>query len=175
MDFQSMANRAVQLAENGQYHEAAEIYQSLLDFAQSPAGGGGSPQLVRSIAFNLAQVLNKSGNYQKALELTELGLSLSPSNVGRAIGQAARGEALCGLGRIEEAKAAFQEAASAHPIIGRLNSADSMSRVGGDDLCDLAEQWVTTVVGSYGNHLNDQLRAEVDAILSQVREKRRRS
>jgi tetratricopeptide (TPR) repeat protein len=166
MDLQAMFNRAVQLAERGEYRQAAEIYESLLEFVE------GSPQVVRSIAFNLAQVLNKTGDYQRALELTEMGLSLSPTDVGIAIGQAARGEALCGLKRFEDGKAAFQQAAKAHPIIGRLNSADSMTRVGGEEYLDLAEQWVTKVTGDFGHMLNESLRAEVHTILSQISEKR---
>lgn len=170
MDLQAMADRAAEHDRRGEYRQAADIYEKLLEWAQGP--GGNNPQIVRSLAFNLAQFLNKLGDYDRALELTELGLALSPSAVGRAIGQAARGEALCGLKRIDEGKAAFREAAEGHPIIGRLNSADSMTRVGGGELLDMAEEWVTTVVNDYGSQLNKDLQDEVDTIRREVLNKR---
>jgi hypothetical protein len=33
----------------------------------------------------------------------------------------------CGLGRVDEGRQAFDRAAEFHPVVGRLNSADSMT------------------------------------------------
>lgn len=175
MDLQSLFNQAAQSAERGQYREAANSYVTFLDAVQgprSPAPSAQRPQLVRSAAFNLAQVYNKIGDFSQALRYVELGLSHSPTEFGRAIALAAKGEALCGLGRTADGQAAFNEAASAHPVVGRLNSADSMTRLGAEGFWRQAEEWVGLVLASFGPQLDGQRRAEVSVILGKVAARR---
>jgi tetratricopeptide (TPR) repeat protein len=168
---QSQFWEASQLANRGDYRESAKIYELLATTMRSP----GSPiqpsdlqRLLRSVCFNLAQVLNKMGEYKKALDYVQEGLNLEPTDVGRAIALSARGEALYGIGRIEEATLAFREASLAHPIVGRLNSADSMARLGSSQLLVLAEQWVEHVVKSFARNLSPQLWSEVDTIRGRI-------
>jgi len=126
------------------------------------------PPLVRSAAFNLAQVFNKLKDYQRALTMVELGLAGSPTNVGRAIALAAKGEALCGLQRDMEGQAAFAEAVRAHPVIGRLNAADSMTRLGSAAYWRVADEWVSTVLSSFGHLLDHRLRTEATTIRREI-------
>ncbi len=165
MDLQSLFNQAAQSAERGQYQEAANSYVAFLDAVQGP-------QDVRSAAFNLAQVFNKLGDFSQALRYVELGLSHSPTEFGRAIALAAKGEALCGLGRTAEGKAAFNDAARAHPIVGRLNSADSMTRLETEEFWRQAEEWVDLVLASFGAQLDEQLRAEAVVITGKIAARR---
>jgi tetratricopeptide (TPR) repeat protein len=177
MDLEATFHRACQLAEAGRHQEAARHYREFLRAVQadgSPVPVSQRPPLIRSAAFNLAQVLNKLGDFAPALECADLGLSCSPTDYGRAIGQAARGEALCGLGRAAEGIAAFEEAARAHPIVGRLNSADSMSRLGTRALVPIAETWLNDVVTDYGRELNEDLQREVRQIRDQIAAARKR-
>jgi tetratricopeptide (TPR) repeat protein len=132
------------------------------------------PQLVRAAAFNLAQVLNKLMEYAQAVHYAELGLGLHPTSRGRAIGLAAKGEALMGLNRQAEGQAAFDEAACADPIVGRLNAAEAMVRLGSPALLKQAESWVAMVLASHGHSLDSGLRAEVKEILKAIGTKRGR-
>jgi tetratricopeptide (TPR) repeat protein len=171
MDLQSLFNKATRHAEHGENHEAAKAYEAFLESVQGPRSvvpAAQRPQLVRSAAFNLAQILNKLKDYQRALTMVELGLSCSPTEVGRAIALAAKGEALCGLKRDTEGQAAFAEAVRAHPVIGRLNAADSMTRLGSPAYVQLAAEWVHTVLSSFGHMLDDGLRAEAHAIRREI-------
>lgn len=168
---QAMFRQAAQLAERGDYPDSIDTYERLagvLRAAGSPVPSPELTQLLRSVCFNLAQVLNKRGKFQKALACADEGLRFLPTDVGRAIALSARGEALYGLGQPEEAIVAFREAVLAHPIIGRLNSADSMTRLGSDQLIALAEQWVEHVVNSFGSELKAQWWSEVDTIRGRI-------
>jgi tetratricopeptide (TPR) repeat protein len=80
----------------------------------------------------------------------------------------ALGEALHGLKRYQEATAAFEDAVAQHAIVGRLNSADSMTRLGSVAMLDTAEQWVNEVQQTFGTRLEDNFRAEVDTILGKI-------
>lgn len=174
-ELQSLFGQAVQLAARGEYRDAARAYETFLEIVQGPRSGLPATEIqraVRAAAFNLAQVFNKLGNFQRALELVELGLSGAPTETGRAIALAAKGEALYGLGRSKESQAAFEEAAQAHPVIGRLNAADSMTRLTSTDLLPLAEEWVTSVVDAYGSRLSSELRAEAYTTLGKIAARR---
>jgi len=78
IDPQKLFLRATQHEQRGEYQEAADAYEVLLDWAKGPVGGD-EPQNVRPIAINLAQILNKLGEYDRSLELAEYGLALNPS------------------------------------------------------------------------------------------------
>ena len=70
--------------------------------------------------------------------------------------------------------AMFEEAIRADPIVGRLNSADSILRLGILELLSLSEQWVNSVILlSSSNGLNESLRAEVESITSRIGELKR--
>ena len=171
IDIQSQFREASQLALRGDYREAANIYELLVTTmrsAGSPVQASDLQQLLRSACFNLAQVLNRLGEFKKALEYAQEGLGLAPTEVGRAIALSAKGEALYGLGRIDEATVAFREASLAHPITGRLNSADSMARLGSRQLLVIAEQWVEDVVKSFADRLRPQLWCEVETIRGRI-------
>jgi len=168
---QELFDSASQAAQGGDDSEAVRQYQVALTSVQNsrtqlPAES--RAQIIRSVAFNLAQSLNKLGRFAEALEHIELGMEHHPTAVGMAIALAARGEALCGLQRLEDGQRAFEEAAQAHPIIGRLNSAEAMVRLGMPALVFIAEQWVNRVVSTCGSQLNDSLRAEVHRIREQI-------
>lgn len=175
IQIQMLLEKAMRFAERGEYREAAEAYERVAAEARSPTYQPTSldvPKLLRSVYFNLAQVLNNLREFRKALSFVEEGLGLSPTEVGRAIGLSAKGEALCGLGRVDEGMTAFREAVQAHPIIGGLNSADSMARLGSNDFLVLAEQWVEDVLVSFGNQLDPPRRSEVCTIRGKIAAKR---
>jgi hypothetical protein len=67
---------------------------------------------------------------------------------------------------------AFDLATAAHPVVGRLNSADSLSRLPSSHHWDAAEQRVAVVVTSFASQLNDDLRAEADTIRGKVAARR---
>jgi tetratricopeptide (TPR) repeat protein len=171
IDLQALFDKAFQHAERGENQEAARVYEAFLDAVQGPRSGvspAQRPQLIRSAAFNLAQVLNKLKDYQKALAMVDLGLSHSPSEYGRAIALAARGEALCGLQRDTEGMMAFKEAMRAHPVVGRLNAADAMTRLGSTAYLQLADEWVNTVLSTLGHLLDDRLYDEAHGIRREI-------
>lgn len=161
MNLQTLFKDGQNFAERGQYHESAAAYETFLKHVTDP-------QLVRSAAFNLAQVRNHLRDYEEALRLVDLGLSLSPTDFGRAIAMAARGEALCGLNRTDEGRAAFAQAVQAHSIVGRLNSADSMTRLDSTELLGMAEEWVVHVTCSFGKNLPGHFHSEALTILGKI-------
>jgi tetratricopeptide (TPR) repeat protein len=175
VDLQKRLNSAAESAELGDYELAAREYESALEALLINCEGL-APQehakAIRSIAFNLAQVLNKLSSYQEALKHVDLGLTHAPTAFGKAIAFAAKGEALYGLERPIEGKQMFEEAVRAHPITGRLNSADSMVRLGLPELVSLADDWVNTVATVFDGQLNDSQRAEVELIRHQIATKR---
>ena len=176
MDLQKQLDSAVASAERGDYATAAQEYETVLKAMLINCAGLSSEELaktVRSIAFNLAQVLNKLSRYQEALKNVEFGLAQAPTAYGIAIALAAKGEALYGLQRSVDGKKMFEEAARAHPIVGRLNSADSMVRLDLPELLALADEYVNTVVTVFGGQLNDSLRAEVESIRGRIAAKRK--
>lgn len=171
MNLQSLFNQAINHAECGEYQEAKLAYEKLLEIIENSRDSLSVTerfQIIRSVTFNLAQVFNKIGDYQKALEAVELGISYSPTNYGLAIAYSAKGEALCGLGQIAEGKKAFDNAVISHPVVGRLNSADSMTRLGGTQFLNLATEWIEVVVNSHTGMLNDDLYAEVWTIRGKI-------
>ena len=174
-ELQLLFGRASKQAERGEYSDAANSYGKLLKILRGHQPGIGSDSAqegIRSTAFNLAQVDNKLEKFQEALEMVELGLSSSPNERGRAVGLAAKGEALYGLKMPEEGKAAFEEAVKAHPFIGRLNAADSITRLPYQDLLPLAEQWVISVQRAFGSIQDPQMRAEASTVLGKIESRR---
>src|SRR5438045_11660 len=91
-------NRAVQLAQDGHYASAATTYPLAAAELEANRSSEGFDrlQVMRSIHFNLAQALNHLGQFNEALASVDAGLELNPTPRGRAIGLAAKGEALCG-------------------------------------------------------------------------------
>lgn len=167
MDLQSLFDAALAAAARGDHRLAAQAYEQFLDGVQgpgSPVSPAERPQLVRSAAFNLAQVLNKSGEYDQALSWIEKGLAMSPTAVGRAIALAAKGEALYGLKRIEDGRAALDEAVDAHPVIGRLNAADTAARVGPNGVLRIARKWIDAVLTTFASSLDAALREEAEQV-----------
>jgi prepilin peptidase CpaA len=127
------------LAAQGEYEKAATEYERFLRGVVESRQAWDHKDVdsaVRSASFNLAQVCNHLSRFREALEQANHGLLRSPSQIGRAIGLAAKGEALCGLGQMDEGRVAFDQAVQTHPIIGRLNVADSMTRVSTANLLD---------------------------------------
>jgi tetratricopeptide (TPR) repeat protein len=169
--------RANGLFKRGDYREAAKIYEQVVDEASiSPSGfaSGETDQFLRSACFNFAQVLNRLKEFERALGFVEQGLKLSPTPVGRAIALAAKGEALCGLNRDEEGTVAFEEAICAHPVVGRLNASDSMTRVESTKLLKLAEQWIDEVIQSYGSQFESSTQSEAATISGKIAARRGR-
>jgi tetratricopeptide (TPR) repeat protein len=168
--FQELFNSAYESAKSGNYVMAVQEYENAR--RALPADHAGlTPEdhakTLRSIAFNLAQILNKLGRYREALENVDLGLAQKPTAHGKAIAFAARGEALYGLERPIEGKEMFEEAVRAHPVTGRLNSAESMIRIGASDLIVVAGQWIEKVVSLFGDQLNEMQRLEVESLRHQ--------
>jgi tetratricopeptide (TPR) repeat protein len=170
-ELMELFNKALQSAERGDLETAARGYEKCL------SGTHDSPlafalderaQFLRSAAINCAQVLNKLGRYGEASEKIDIALSQSPTRFGMAIALAAKGEAICGLGRIQEGEQLFCEAVGAHPITGALNSADSMTRVRPADLSQKAENLVQSVLRSYDKRLDGADRAEAYTILGKL-------
>jgi tetratricopeptide (TPR) repeat protein len=119
-------------ASRGQYKEAAEGYELYLEIIQATRTDLTPEQLaqkVRTAAFHLAHVDNKLGRFQEAIDLVDMGLGKSPTPYGRALGLAAKGEALCRLRRVADGRQAFEQAVEVHHVCGRLNAADSMTRL----------------------------------------------
>ncbi|SRR6266478_1019445 len=163
--------RANKLFKRSDFGEAARIYEQVVNEASvSPSGFAPdvTDQFLRSACFNFAQVLNRLREFEKALGFVERGLKLSPTAVGRAIALAAKGEALCGMNRDKEGIVAFEEAVLAHPVVGRLNASDSMTRVESKELLQLAEQWVDEVIQSYGTQLEPKTQSEAASINGKI-------
>jgi tetratricopeptide (TPR) repeat protein len=159
--------RASELAKRGDYGEAAKIYEQVVNDASTPPSGfapDDADQFLRSTCFNCAQVLNHLREFEKALAFLERGLKLSPTPEGRAIALAAKGEALCGLNRDKEGIAAFEEAVRSHPVVGRLNAADSMTRAESKKLLEIAREWVDEILQSYGSQLEPKSQSEAATI-----------
>ena len=162
---------ASELAGRGKHREAAARYEAALDQleAMTPRQRpDDEPAFRRALAFNLAQEHNHLGNYERCLELLRMGLECGPTEFGKAIAHAAEGEALAQLGRVEEARAAFEAASGHHPVVGRLNSADSMTRLDSDVFLIVAEREVKTVLLSYSEGLTPELRDECRTILERL-------
>ena len=144
--------------QQGDYAETARLYDELLTFLAGVkrAGGADVDQTLRSLAFNYAHFRNKHFHgYTRALQAVELGMACSPTGFGVSVGLAAKGEALWGLGRKEEAMQAFRVAAEAHPINGRIESAYCMVRLEDPELLPIAAAWVESAVKNYSQHFND--------------------
>jgi len=136
------------LAERGEYASSAAEYEKFLSQVETSSSTWSQKDrdfAVRSASFNLAQVYNHLGRFKEALNQVTTGLSCSPSLTGLAIAAAARGEALCALDHVELGERAFAQAVAAHPITGRLNAADSMTRVTSKDMLDTAAQLLSEV------------------------------
>jgi tetratricopeptide (TPR) repeat protein len=167
----ALFQRASRLAESGDLDGAAAAYTACLAAADT---GVLSPapelhaQFVRSAAINLAQVLNKQKRFVQALDRIELAMSLSPTPAGRAIALAAQGEALCGIRKSEEGALCFERSAIAHPIIGALTAADSMTRVESGAFLAEAERLAHQVLNTYPTILTPNIRAEAYTIIGKV-------
>lgn len=175
MTLQSLFDAASSAANRGQYADAADLYIQFLKQVQDPHYGASQEivsQSVRSAAFNLAQVLNKSSRYAEALHQVQVGLRHSPSAVGIAIAMAAKGEALVQLGNATEGRSAFSEAVAAHPIIGALNAADSMTRLDDTDWLLTAEAYLSQVREKYWGALDDELKAEFRTVQGKIEVRR---
>src|SRR4051812_2794800 len=123
-------NEAIRKAQSGDDQGARDIYTQVVARLREDRAGldpSDHAQLMRSACFNLAQVLNRVGEFERAIAFVDEGLQQSPTARGKSIALAAKGEALCGLKRTNEGMAAFKDAAFAHPIVGRFNSADAMT------------------------------------------------
>ena len=126
-ELNSLFELASQSAVAGDLQASAQHYERCLEIARYSAVFWIPQELAkfeRSAAINLAQVRNKQENLlRQSPESRRLWLK-SPTSVGRAIASAAKGEALCGLGKINPGMEAFSdEAIWTQPIIGSLNSA----------------------------------------------------
>jgi tetratricopeptide (TPR) repeat protein len=169
--------QTLQAAERGDLETSAKGYEKCLsDVRDSPLAFAldERAQFIRSAAINCAQVLNKLGRYGEASEKVDFALSQSPTRFGTAIALSAKGEAICGLGRIQEGEQLFRDAIGAHPIIGALNSADSMTRIRSADLSHEAERLVQSVLNSYSQQLDGTHRAEAYTILGKLAVRRNR-
>jgi len=178
MDVQELNNVfkwASQLAERGDLQASADSYETCLRIVQDsviPWTPDALSKFVRSTAINLAQVLNKQGKSGQALERIDLAMANSPTPSGRALALSARGEALCGLGRMDEGTKAFEEAIRAQPILGCLNSADSMTRVESTSLLGEAQRLIDLVLSSYREQLDANFRAEAYTINGKIAARR---
>ena len=154
-----------------------------------------SPQrftVARSRCLDLARSFNESGWHAEAMQLVDLGLSMDPTDRERAIGLAVKGEALCCIrdrGRLqngvatspiqnathcdEKALRMFEASVAAEPIVGRLLSADSMTRCRSLGLLEVAEQWVDALIVSHGGELDGRMRTEVDDLKRRIRARHR--
>jgi tetratricopeptide (TPR) repeat protein len=113
-------------------------------------------------------VLNKLGEFAQALERIEMAVANSPTATGWAIALAAQGEALCRLGRLTEGTQAFEAAIRAQPVIGSLNSADSMTRLKSSYFLEEAQRLVNDVLSRYNLQINPSLRAEAYTISGKI-------
>ncbi|MGD0815312.1 MAG: hypothetical protein ABSA83_17075 [Verrucomicrobiota bacterium] len=171
LDVQRQVNSAAAAVERGDYDLAAKSFRAALDTLlgnQSGLSLSEQAKWVRPIAFDCAQALNKLSRYREALECIALGLEQNPTPFGNAIALAAKGEALCGLKEMAGGLKCFEEAARAHPIVGRLNSAESMLRIGTPELEITATIWVETVASDFDGQLDAERRAEVVALRKQI-------
>lgn len=171
MTIQDIFQSAVDFAASGDDRRAAEAYRQFLDEVDDlrlrlPESERQS--LRRAATFNLGQTLNRLEDYEQARKLITTELLDGATPFGRAVALAVRGEALCGLGQMREGKAAFLQAAQAHTIAGRLNSAEAMARLGGDELLAIADGWVELVAGTFGDQLTPQFRAEIETIKGKI-------
>jgi tetratricopeptide (TPR) repeat protein len=170
-DLIELFSQASRAAEHGDLEAAAMGYENCLSLVRdSPLAFALDElaQFLRSAAINSAQVLNKLGRYGEALNKLDFALSQSPTPTGTAIMLAAKAEAFCGLGNIDDGMCAFREAIRAHPIVGSLNSADSMSRLKRTDLLAYAQELVQSVLDSHGKHLDAKHRAEAYTIFGRI-------
>jgi hypothetical protein len=74
---------------------------------------------------------------------------------------------------VAEGLNAFQEAVRAHPIVGRLNAADSMTRLDSDEHLSRSEQWLEDVENSFARQLTTQWKCEVLTIRGKIATRRR--
>jgi tetratricopeptide (TPR) repeat protein len=173
----ALFNQARRYADAGDLATSVKAYLECLRIAQGqnpPISREGLPQFVRSAAINLTQVLNQQGRFAEALEKVTLASFASPSPAGWARALAAKGEALCGLGRIEEGRAAFEQAVRYQAVVGALNSADSITRLASEDLLPWAETLVRSVLDEHAAELNHTYRAEALTILGKIELRRKR-
>jgi hypothetical protein len=154
----------------GDYTETARLYDQLLSILvrakQSGQAAEANPSL-RALAFNYAHFLNKHyRDYPKALQAVELGMGCEPTPFGVSVAMAAKGEALWGLGRKEEAMRAFQAGNDAHSVNGRIETAYCMVRLDDPALYSIASQWVESAVRDYGAKLNENKEwlRQIDAV-----------
>lgn len=170
-ELSTLFRTALQLADQGELDASAEQYEQCLRTAQSSAVFWEPEALasfLRSAAINLAQVLNRQGRFEQALKKLDQAMAHSPTSVGRAIALAARGEALCGIGKIREGAEAFDEAVRAQSVVGSLNAADSMTRITSMDLLEDASRLVTQVLKRFSDQLSPTLRAEAYTIHGKI-------
>jgi tetratricopeptide (TPR) repeat protein len=148
----------------GDYASADRAYGEILTYLQALPSNAHTWQVLRSLAFNYAIFLNKHfKNYQKALEMVALGMRYEPTEVGISVAEAARGEALWGLGNRKESMAAFKSSIQAHPISGRLDTAESLVRIGEPALLEEARQMLDTVETKYNASLTGHWKASLQA------------
>ena len=156
------------MREAGEYSGAAHEYDDLIAYLEKERLENPSPDLdkeVRSMALNYAVFLNRHlRDYQKALAQADLGMRCSPTPYGVSVGTAARGEALMGMGEIEQASTAFATAVEAHPINAAINSAECLVRVGDARQMEMAASLLQQVEDRYANQLTDTWRSEIEVI-----------
>lgn len=174
---EELFHRGESAAAQSRHSDAVAAYEHALEGsrrANVPDDPASRRQAQRSIAFNLAQQLNRIGNFQRALEVVDFGMTLAPTGFGSAVALAARGEAQYALGRQAESMQSYERAVAAHPIVGRLNSADAMSREPSGALLGIAEAWTREAVELGGAELPAELLTEVEVILRRVATRRAR-
>src|ERR1035438_5620938 len=110
----------MQASERGEYREALELYERFLSWMPTAEENAAeSAQAIWSANFNMAMVLNKLGQFQRAVTTVQHGLALAPAGSDRARGLAAQGEALCAMGRPQQGMDSFLGAREADPLVGR--------------------------------------------------------
>ena len=175
-EMNNLFSSALHSAERGDFESAEKKYEQCLRVAQHaapPLAQSDLAKFVRSTAINLAQVLNKLEKFPEALAQIDLATLNSPTPTGWAIALAAKGEALCRLGRIKDGTQAFAEAVRAQPVIGSLNSADSMTRMKSTHFLEEAQRLIDHVLNSYGDQISPSLRAEAYTINGKIAVRRR--
>lgn len=170
-EFFLLFNEATQAMGCGEYADAIQMYERLLHTIPELPSEMPPAQLNHnawSVAFNFAQTLCKTGEFCRSLQWVEDGLQRNPDPFDRAVALAVRGEALCGIGREKEGLVAFKESVLADPVVGRLNSADAMTRVGSAGLLNLALQWTGEAERVLSQRMNIHYFCEICAIRGKV-------